>query len=97
MSSYSLSWKNAATYVHPVCSGTGASAIYPLLATRFTARSEQECLGPVCMLATDVNAVSLAHARRLVDRNGLSDEIQLFQVDQGGQIFPSDVTQAAET
>ncbi|BGP43199.1 hypothetical protein JCM10449v2_007227 [Rhodotorula kratochvilovae] len=79
--------------------GTGASAIYPLLAVRTleppSASTFSSGAGPssssVRMLATDIDAHSLEYARRSVVQNGLSDRISVFEVEQGGALFPPEV------
>ncbi|KAH9068077.1 S-adenosyl-L-methionine dependent methyltransferase [Lactarius deliciosus] len=61
--------------------GTGASAIYPLLACRLSPGWR--------IVATDVDTVSLASAQANVDRNGLSERISVLRADPTGPIlFP---------
>ncbi|KAF9239475.1 hypothetical protein BU15DRAFT_88026 [Melanogaster broomeanus] len=51
----------------PACRGTGASAIYPLLACRLEPNW--------CFVATDIDKESLISAQQNVERNGLSDRV----------------------
>ena len=63
--------------------GTGASAIYPLLACRQRENWR--------MLATEVDAESLEWARRNVEANGLGDRIRVVEVEKDGELVPSGV------
>ncbi|KAJ2920999.1 hypothetical protein H1R20_g16094, partial [Candolleomyces eurysporus] len=56
-------------------SGTGASAIYPLLACK--SRPEWE------MVATEIDSTSLSCAQSNVSRNGLQDRIRIVQASSG--------------
>ncbi|RXW18151.1 hypothetical protein EST38_g7706 [Candolleomyces aberdarensis] len=56
-------------------SGTGASAIYPLLACK--SNSEWE------MVATEIDSTSLSCAQSNVSRNGLQDKIHVVQASSG--------------
>lgn len=80
-------------------SGTGASAIYPLLAIR-TAKSASSSstspFPPLKMLATDINDHSLDFAKRNVVANDLTEAVQLFKVDAEGATFPEEVVNAVE-
>ncbi|TFK45324.1 S-adenosyl-L-methionine dependent methyltransferase [Heliocybe sulcata] len=59
--------------------GTGASAIYPLLACR---------LDPRChFVATEVDERSYAHALHNITQNGLEDRIQLVRVPKDGSVL----------
>ncbi|CDR48290.1 RHTO0S17e00496g1_1 [Rhodotorula toruloides] len=79
--------------------GTGASAIYPLLAIR-TAKSASSSstspFPPLKMLATDINDHSLDFAKRNVVANDLTEAVQLFKVDAEGATFPEEVVNAVE-
>ncbi|BGP58034.1 hypothetical protein JCM8202v2_005691 [Rhodotorula sphaerocarpa] len=75
--------------------GTGASAIYPLLAVRYAASPAARDVGRVRMLATDIDAESLQYARDNVARNKEDDSMSIHQVEPGGPIFPSAVTESA--
>ncbi|BGP35164.1 hypothetical protein JCM10296v2_006994 [Rhodotorula toruloides] len=79
--------------------GTGASAIYPLLAVR-TAESASfsstSPFPPLKMLTTDINDHSLHFARRNIATNDLAGAIQLFKVDAEGAIFPEEVVSSVE-
>ena len=61
-------------------SGTGASAIYPLLACRQRPKWN--------MIATESDAKSCGFANRNVLRNGLEDRIKVLKVDSGGKDDP---------
>ncbi|KAI0297071.1 hypothetical protein B0F90DRAFT_1635139 [Multifurca ochricompacta] len=61
--------------------GTGASAIYPLIACRLAPNWN--------FVATDIDDVSLASARSNIDSNGLSERIVLLRTDPTGPVmFP---------
>jgi 23S rRNA A1618 N6-methylase RlmF len=62
--------------------GTGASCIYPLLATTKDAS--------LCMIATDVDPGSIKSAMVNVEANGLTDRIQVLQVDPSHAQQPCD-------
>lgn len=47
------------------------------------------------MLATDIDAESLQYARDNVARNKEDDSMSIHQVEPGGPIFPSAVTESA--
>lgn len=49
------------------------------------------------MLGTDIDPISLSVARRNVSRNQLEDEVELFEVSEEGEIFPSEMIERAET
>lgn len=69
------------TSIRGIDVGTGASAIYPLLACRLSPNWR--------IVATDVDTVSLASAQANVDRNGLSERISILRADPTGPIlFP---------
>ncbi|GAA5862026.1 hypothetical protein JCM3774_006145 [Rhodotorula dairenensis] len=78
--------------------GTGASAIYPLLAVRYAAssRAPREIVH-LQMLATDINEASIAVAKRNVDRNRLTPLISVHRVEPDGPIFPPVVIDAASS
>ncbi|BGP03271.1 hypothetical protein JCM10021v2_006998 [Rhodotorula toruloides] len=79
--------------------GTGASAIYPLLAVRTAesaSSSSTSTFPPLKMLATDINDHSLDFAKRNVAANDLTEAIQLFKVDEEGAIFPEEVVNSVE-
>lgn len=76
-------------------SGTGASAIYPLLAVRYAASRAPQDFANLRMLATDVNDKSLALAKSNVERNGLAEAISVYRVEPDGPIFPPAVIDAA--
>ncbi|KAN0126494.1 Protein of unknown function (DUF890) domain containing protein [Russula decolorans] len=65
--------------VHGIDIGTGASAIYPLLACRLSPNWR--------FVATDIDLLSLVSAQANVDRNGLSDRITLLRADTKGLIL----------
>ncbi|KAJ7599347.1 S-adenosyl-L-methionine dependent methyltransferase [Mycena floridula] len=68
-----------ASVAHGMDIGTGASAIYPLLACK---------LEPLWTLdATDIDETSLIHARANVQRNQLQDRIVILQSEPNGPIF----------
>ncbi|GAA5990356.1 hypothetical protein JCM10908_007330 [Rhodotorula pacifica] len=75
--------------------GTGASAIYPLLAVRYAASRAPRDLARVHMLATDINDKSLGIARKNIVANDLASEISVHCVEADGPIFPSKVIEAA--
>lgn len=80
-------------------SGTGASAIYPLLAVRTAesaSSSSTSTFPPLKMLATDINDHSLDFAKRNVAAKDLTEAIQLFKVDEEGAIFPEEVVNSVE-
>ncbi|KAH9176089.1 S-adenosyl-L-methionine dependent methyltransferase [Lactarius sanguifluus] len=79
--SHSSSQEQPPTSIRGIDVGTGASAIYPLLACRLSPNWR--------IVATDVDTVSLASARANVDRNGLSECIGVLRADPTGPIlFP---------
>ncbi|KAF8438425.1 S-adenosyl-L-methionine dependent methyltransferase [Boletus edulis BED1] len=59
--------------------GTGASAIYPLLACRLEPKWS--------IVATDIDRVSLVSARQNVERNGLSDRITIIDMSSSESIL----------
>ncbi|KAF8486300.1 S-adenosyl-L-methionine dependent methyltransferase [Russula ochroleuca] len=65
--------------VHGIDIGTGASAIYPLIACRLSPNWH--------FVATDIDGVSLVSAQANIDRNGLSDHITLLRADPTGPIM----------
>ncbi|GAA6060889.1 hypothetical protein JCM10212_000172 [Sporobolomyces blumeae] len=67
--------------------GTGASAIYPLLASRTLSRLDPPL--PHALIATDIDRRSLEYARANVARNGLDGIIEVKEVDATGSIFPT--------
>ncbi|GAA6055031.1 hypothetical protein JCM3770_006703 [Rhodotorula araucariae] len=80
--------------------GTGASAIYPLLAVRTLEPSSEASSSRntypssssfVTMLATDIDAHSLEYARRNVTQTGLSGRISVFEAEPEGALFPQKV------
>jgi len=62
-----------------LCSGTGASAIYPLIACRLSPNWQ--------FVATDIDSVSLISAQSNIDRNSLSERIALLRADPTGPIM----------
>ena len=62
--------------------GTGASCIYPLIATTKDAS--------LCMIATDIDPGSIQSAIVNVEANGLMDRIQVIQVDPSHAQQPAD-------
>lgn len=76
-------------------SGTGASAIYPLLAVRYAASRASQDFANLRMLATDINDKSLALAKSNVERNDLAEAISVYRVEPDGPIFPPAVIDAA--
>ncbi|KAH9035691.1 S-adenosyl-L-methionine dependent methyltransferase [Lactarius hengduanensis] len=79
--SHSSSQEQPPTSIRGIDVGTGASAIYPLLACRLSPNWR--------IVATDVDTVSLASAQANVDRNGLSERISVLRADPTGPIlFP---------
>lgn len=73
--------------MYPPSSGTGASAIYPLLACRQRPNYK--------FLATESDAKSYAYAVRNIKRNGLDDRIEVINVEddggKGGPLVPESV------
>ncbi|KAH9980454.1 hypothetical protein BJV74DRAFT_779496 [Russula compacta] len=65
--------------VHGIDVGTGASAIYPLIACRLSHNWQ--------FVATDIDAVSLVSAQSNIDCNGLSERITLRRADPTGPII----------
>ena len=66
--------------------GTGASAIYPLLACRQRENWR--------ILATEVDAESIEWARRNVDVNGLGGRVRVVEVEDGdGELVPGEMMQ----
>ena len=43
------------------------------------------------MVATDIDAHSIAHAELNIKRNGLEERIDLVLIDPAGRIFPDDI------
>ncbi|KAI9435810.1 S-adenosyl-L-methionine dependent methyltransferase [Lactarius indigo] len=79
--SHSSLQEQSPTSIRGIDIGTGASAIYPLLACRLSPNWR--------IVATDVDSVSLASAQANVDRNGLSERISVLRADPTGPIlFP---------
>ncbi|KAI9453618.1 S-adenosyl-L-methionine dependent methyltransferase [Lactarius psammicola] len=79
--SHSSSQEQPPTSIRGIDIGTGASAIYPLLACRLSPNWR--------FVATDVDTVSLASAQANVDRNGLSERISVLRADPTGPVlFP---------
>ncbi|CEQ42685.1 SPOSA6832_04516 [Sporobolomyces salmonicolor] len=81
-------------------SGTGASAIYPLLACRTLCPphpSSSSSSPSFQMLATDIDAHSLSFAEKNVFENSLLGQVSLFHVEQQGRIFPPEVVESVET
>ncbi|GAA5932418.1 hypothetical protein JCM1841_001381 [Sporobolomyces salmonicolor] len=80
--------------------GTGASAIYPLLACRTLCPphpSSSSSSPSFQMLATDIDAHSLSFAEKNVFENSLLGQVSLFHVEQQGRIFPPEVVESVET
>ncbi|GAA5839161.1 hypothetical protein JCM9279_002613 [Rhodotorula babjevae] len=83
--------------------GTGASAIYPLLAMRTLEPPPVSLLdkakvdAPLRMLATDIDAHSLEYARKNVRANDLVQDVSLCEVEPDGALFPLEVVEAADT
>ncbi|GAA5891460.1 hypothetical protein JCM8208_007288 [Rhodotorula glutinis] len=82
--------------------GTGASAIYPLLAMRTlepttTARSSDslEIDTSLGMYGTDVDSHSLEYAKKNVRANALLEGVSLYQVEPDGPLFPPKVVDSA--
>ncbi|GAA5956908.1 hypothetical protein JCM8115_003858 [Rhodotorula mucilaginosa] len=75
--------------------GTGASAIYPLLAVRYAASRAPQDFANLRMLATDINEKSLAIAKSNAERNGLAEAISVHRVEPDGPIFPPAVVDSA--
>ncbi|GAA6001705.1 uncharacterized protein JCM10292_005001 [Rhodotorula paludigena] len=71
--------------------GTGASAIYPMLASRTLSRLSPVPSSRLRMFATDIDSHSLDWARQNVFSNGLAETISVMQVDARGAIFPPEV------
>lgn len=63
--------------------GTGASAIYALLASR--------TLPNVRMVATDIDDHSLSYARRNIDQNSLADRVALRKSNPATILFPEEI------
>lgn len=79
--SHTCSKERPPTSIRGIDVGTGASAIYPLLACRLSPNWR--------FIATDIDTVSLASAQANVDRNGLSEHISVMRADPTGPIlFP---------
>ncbi|KAH9064375.1 S-adenosyl-L-methionine dependent methyltransferase [Lactarius vividus] len=79
--SHSSSQEKPPTSIRGIDVGTGASAIYPLLACRLSPNW--------CIVATDVDTVSITSAQANVDRNNLSERISVLRADPTGPIlFP---------
>lgn len=84
-------------------SGTGASAIYPLLAMRTLEPSaaDRPLDKPkgdlsLSMLATDIDPHSLDYARKNVRTNDLVEDVSVHQVEPDGSLFPLDVLDSAD-
>ncbi|GAA5979297.1 hypothetical protein JCM11641_001986 [Rhodosporidiobolus odoratus] len=78
--------------------GTGASAIYALLACRTypprTRPSTSAAPRQLRMLATDIDSRSLSSAERNIARNKLGDRIKLFEAN--GEILPPELLDGEE-
>ncbi|KAL8279856.1 hypothetical protein RQP46_007706 [Phenoliferia psychrophenolica] len=68
-------------------SGTGSSAIYPLLTCR--------TLSSARMVGTEIDDHSLSHAKLNVEQNELKERVVLVQADPAGPIFPEEVLLAS--
>ncbi|GAA5946099.1 hypothetical protein JCM3775_005531 [Rhodotorula graminis] len=82
--------------------GTGASAIYPLLAMRTiepaAAPRSPDTLGPATSLsmhATDIDSHSLDSARNNIRANDMLEGVSLYQVEPDGPLFPPSVVDSA--
>ncbi|KAK4052302.1 hypothetical protein OIO90_004383 [Microbotryomycetes sp. JL221] len=69
--------------------GTGASAIYPLLACR--------TLDHTRFIATDIDSHSIEFARSNVIRNHLQDRVKIVQTDVQGPFIPDEISNGIET
>ena len=78
---YNISRNALLIYLWP--RGTGASCIYPLLATR--QRQNWRLVG------TDIDDKSLEYADRNVARNGLVERVRLIKVDKDEALVPREV------
>jgi 23S rRNA A1618 N6-methylase RlmF len=80
---------------HSLFSGTGASAIYPLIACRlspnwhFVATGQSKSLSVFSpfIQVIDIDSVSLLSAQSNIDSNGLSERIALIRADPTGPIM----------
>ncbi|KAN0136590.1 S-adenosyl-L-methionine dependent methyltransferase [Lactarius tabidus] len=77
--SHTSSQERPPTSIRGIDVGTGASAIYPLLACRLSPNWR--------FIATDVDTISLASAQANIDRNGLSEHISVLRADPTGPIL----------
>ncbi|GAA5872763.1 hypothetical protein JCM1840_004511 [Sporobolomyces johnsonii] len=104
LTSDSPSTLNAPSRLTGLDVGTGASAIYPLLACRTLCppdpsssfSSSSSSAPAIQMLATDIDAHSLSFAEKNVFENGLLGQISLFHVEKQGRIFPPEVVESVE-
>ncbi|GAA5901461.1 hypothetical protein JCM5296_003016 [Sporobolomyces johnsonii] len=104
LTSDSSSTLNAPSRLTGLDVGTGASAIYPLLACRTLCppdrsssfSSSSSSAPAIQMLATDIDAHSLSFAEKNVFENGLLGQISLFHVEKQGRIFPPEVVESVE-
>ncbi|KAF3918591.1 hypothetical protein AA313_de0201915 [Arthrobotrys entomopaga] len=71
------------------CSGTGASAIYPLLGCAQFPHWN--------FIATEIDPASLLHASKNIQQNSLETRITLVDVSHAEYIFPKEVTESAES
>ncbi|KAH9966325.1 hypothetical protein BGW80DRAFT_1230306 [Lactifluus volemus] len=69
----------SSTSIRGIDIGTGASAIYPLIACRLSPNWH--------FVATDIDSVSLLSAQSNIDSNGLSERITLIRADPTGPIM----------
>ena len=60
--------------------GTGHVAIYPLLIHHLRPKAK--------VFATELDPVSLAHAKETIEQNGLQDSITLLQAEKHGSLIP---------